>query len=986
MEPFQVLPVIPTRIILLYRVKNAGDLHLLGISPGVRNLKLTLERFGKRKAGCVILPDDALMPLLAEWDLGPDLEVITFSSLVTKLLSILGVNRAYVAAPKLRLEAMVVAADKGDFSIFRNLPRFEGLQRSVDASLVELAEHGIDLEPLVEAIEEGALRNKLSELLQLKQGSEALLNSIGRLNPSQAYSMLDLSEFKPEGCLERILFVAGKHPSPMMAMVATHLKEVGCQVWWVTESAPNRALFGCESDVAALLGLCVPIEGESGLGDLVFSHDNPSPPDPLSPGKGEGGLMPKVRIETSVDALTECEWALRGCLKELRRGTSAGQITIFCRDMESYGPLLIDAARRLAVPIRIPTQINLLSNGFARLILDSIEICAGKDVAELSKILPSSYMHLTVDEMVLAQDLLREARKTDLPWQLAQQQLAPHPWAQTLVSLIEWRGKVLNQTLRRQVWLKAVQELMSLWDADLLFGSSMTQQRDVRAQSAMLRAIAYSASVFPDRDEQLTFQEFARLARSLWENEEVSVPAQEVGILVTDRADALGDLSYLHILGMLEGDFPSRRSENEIFGDFDREEINRALPPGAFPLWSSHDLAQQQRDDFVRLCSAPTGTLVASYPLTGEDRDNVPALYLRELERVASPEKVHYDRSQWTPEDEDPLSVYDEGIQRAKANKVQPLETFNSISEETKALFPWPDGRGFQPRQLARIRECAYRFFVDQRLKLPRSSRDERWQALLRLPISAQLPVQPDAVRGREALESALAEWISTIQYDVGDTETRIFSAVGQRLVEGWLQREFSSRAYFPRSNVQVNVPFGDFGLKRQAIPDFVLAGSVDAFSEMDGIPMVTLYRATQPKQMEKFSPTKSQAEQERILVEFGLVALSAMIGKGAIIEIDSVYDNLRCLYYMGKDDKAEKARGLPENLRWYTFATDEMTGVTVNRIGFMIKDLSLEGASFIQRVEVAEKAGNHCQFCDFGEVCRRHRDYGEQERTDFIN
>ena len=89
---------------------------------------------------------------------------------------------------------------------------------------------------------------------------------------------------------------------------------------------------------------------------------------------------------------------------------------------------------------------------------------------------------------------------------------------------------------------------------------------------------------------------------------------------------------------------PKRRIEDPILNDEDRIFLHHHfsdLPP----LKDSFSVARSERDLFIRLCSVAEKKLVFSYPQTDETKDNVPAFYLTELEKILTEKLYKYDYS-----------------------------------------------------------------------------------------------------------------------------------------------------------------------------------------------------------------------------------------------------------------------------------------------------------------------------------------------------
>jgi ATP-dependent helicase/DNAse subunit B len=120
----------------------------------------------------------------------------------------------------------------------------------------------------------------------------------------------------------------------------------------------------------------------------------------------------------------------------------------------------------------------------------------------------------------------------------------------------------------------------------------------MRVPTALRRAIRNIASVRVGSDDQpFSLRQFSLLCRDAWNDEQYSIPAQGNGILVVNSAQSIGEVRSVYALGMLEGVFPRRRTEDPILTDGDRNQISTALSLDP-PLMTSMEYASKERDEF----------------------------------------------------------------------------------------------------------------------------------------------------------------------------------------------------------------------------------------------------------------------------------------------------------------------------------------------------------------------------------------------------
>lgn len=956
-------------------------LRVMGVPPGPRELRTVINRFANRQAGCIVLPNEAWVAKATQWDLGPEIECLTPEQLVRRLALGMGMRPLPRANRKLRLEAWAaVAPDVVPHLPLRNLPRFKGLLDAYDDCLQRFDDFGFELGDTSwqQALPED-LNEKLGGLFEVRRAGQRLMEKVNRFTEPIRDQIYGLDGAKLPQFAERILFVAGAAPPPLWAEIAEQLNRVGADVWWVIEhDTLGRGLFQREALVSSGLGEIAQVAEAKGLAAALFSHQ-----------ENYAGPL-QIRVQTTSDDLAEVEWALRLALASLRSGIPADRIGIFARDLEHYGPLVDDAARRLGVPVRTTRRVPLLTNGFVRLVLGALKVLASKTVLDFASLLPSSYLRFSPSEIEELRTLIFAARReSENSWQTFEEGIAAKPEFATLTALLTWRKEALGQPANLALWGKRLREIMALWDADLLFGSVLTQQRDARAQTAMLRSITTLTAIEQAVGESShTLGDFANLCERLWDQEDVSVPGGETGVLFASRAEEFDELDHLHILGMLEGQFPSRRRENPILSDQDLDEIEKSAQKMA--PWNSHLIAAGERDEFVRLCSLPEMRLVLSYARTSDERDNVPAFYLEELRRVAHVEEVHLVREDWVPQGDEVLAKLDEELSQLLNSglKPQPVsDSINQLSEELRNQLAWPENAEFFPRDLIDARECPFRFFTRRRLDLHGPTSEEYWYQLLSLPREAQLPRRANPIEARIELESKLLDWLEVIRPDVSSAEHRSLSAAGQRLIEGWLQREFAAREHYPRELVAASFPLDQEPLRNKPLGSspLRLKGVVDALSWYRNKPLVTLYLARRRKNTDvtKFSSGgASQQNDLRSLFELGLYVSTAFrANTGCVIEIDGAFDNSRILFdVLASGEPDSYTMPTKDGIEFVTFCPGHDGRTDLAEIGRAMKVAMQEVEDSILNLRVQERSGTTCSICTVGELCRRHRHWGERE------
>ena len=576
---------------------------------------------------------------------------------------------------------------------------------------------------------------------------------------------------------------------------------------------------------------------------------------------------------------------------------------------------------------------------------------------ELSGALREAFSHR--DEQWQSLSEWSSQRRQEIPW---------------LAELLAWRQECLAEPVNLALWKARLDDLVHRldWLTNSMEGPLQLRSRDTRARNAFQRALAQRGSVHQLREaRQLTLRQFAAECRRIWSEEEVTVPSAEYGIQVVASAECLGQVESLYVLGMLEGSFPRRRSEDPILTDSDRAQLNATLPAEQ-RLGDSHLRARQERDEFYRVCVAPGRRLTLSFPATDEDRDNIPAFYLSEVERWCPVEKVHRPRQRLFDDSETAPDADRRLAQGASAGgKVGVDNSLNSV-EANLAVRASAEGP-FSPQELRDVLECPFRYMARYRLSLRTGRARSRWAALRYLPQKVQLAKAKTEQEARRALETALDAEIEMHFPEASRFELSLMQAGGRRLIEEWVQREFEARKIWPKdpASLRTGVAFGDSGLASE-LPmkgaKVVLTGQVDAASRMGPYNVLSMTERIRPR------PDDAQREElsEADRFEYGL-HLWSMFEKGrdAGLEIDGMHGE-RTLYLMPRNPS-------------FNLPSRQEAGLRVVDLGearqFLpeIRRLLEKAVNRVGRPAVHDEAAEYCRWCDFGELCRSSLDFGEQ-------
>lgn len=956
---------------------SKSKLKIISAIPNARTFKGILADFAKGGEGLVSsLSDIRLKPLGSLVETG-DLTVEPFGSVAGQFL-VLARGRMTPLAQQGHVRAAIsetCLALTEDSPFFR-ARRFPGAHSKIDTALDELRDWGLVADALPDIAEKCSqgLRSKILSLASIEREVSDSLQRIGRERIADRIAAALCLETEPTDMGRLLLFVGSELPPIYEAWICWAVAR-GAEITAVLDAANSESgLFSRAANAIERLGAKGFRAGRETplLASLFVGADLEASPS------GEGN--PVVEISSSADPLAEAEWVIRSVAAELAAGTSADRIAIYCRDAEGYLPLLSASAVRFGVPITTSRRQPLLGNSLTRLTLDVIDFCAGDDVRLLASVLRSSYLCLApelIEKGILA---VREAyRQGDGQWQalegFSRAEETDYPW---LTRLLEWRRAGAAENVSLAHWCERLRDLGAQpWNEEAVNRESVTGTRDSYAQTALQRSLAQYATVERARAaRRLSLKGFADMARAIWEDAEVSSPTVNGAVRVLSMAAQIGNVDSIYVMGMLEGVFPRRRSEDPILTDADRAELSGLLP-ALPPLPDSRTKAVAEREEFYRLCAAPARRLAFSYPQTGEDRDNVRAFYLLEVERAMKGEISYRDhkRTELTPAE--PAAKADIRLAASLAGpRIKPAA--NVLQDAEARLLVRDAMRApMEARHLADALECGFHYLAEHNLGLRPNRRRSRWGYLFGLPKIANLAAVPFREAAEKALGFALENELADLAADASAYDLALLRSGGERLNREWLEREFRSRDLWPRDSVTEAPRFGEH-LRGQLKADegFVqLKGTLPALSERNGYRILHLFKASDPwdetvsREDEPWSRLKLKEAFELGLYLRSLYGVSPKTG----IEIDCASGS-RELFLLPRP--AEPVMNHAAKGFRVTFIDNDLR----KAIFKSTNDNILKALRRISGPEVEACPGSHCSVCEYGELCRRSRDFGEVE------
>lgn len=943
-----------------------GHVRLISAIPGSTSLRALVKDFCTKGQGVITAFSDTLLPRLhSAIDEDSLVDVQPFGEVVSHYLELSGAESLLLGSSGHVLAAVAEACRQvPDDSPFAASALFPGFHRALLNTLKELHDWGLLWDDLLEISEQLAepLASKLRSMAEIDQETHRILGMLGRQTHAQQMRACFDSTPDLDGEFQHLLVFAGANESPLKLQWLQWAASHGTKVTVVMDRhATDGQIFRGAKSIQHQLGVKA---REIGSANRLLNN--------LFSSTSHGGTVPSVTISSAADPLAESEWAIRAV------ADTPGSAAIYVRDIDLYAPLLEATAKRLGVPIRVSRRAPLLTNAFARTTLAVMRFAASDDVRKINTVAPSTYLMLNGDQQSELRRAAREAHGTkDTQWE------SLHQWAEQagdsckwITEVVRWRVENADLSLKLSEWASKFRALLDVlpWKANPFVPAGYAFSRDVRAANQMQRVLASHASIdLVAQAPPIGLKQFVDVCEKLWEASDVSVPAEEVGVLVSSHADGIDDVDTLVVLGMLEGVFPRRRSEDPILSDREREAIS-ALRPDVQPIRSSHDRAAEERDTFYRVCAAGQKQLLFSYPQADDERDNVPAFYLELVEQsVPDQLKVDHPRSMIAPEAEACRCSADAQLRAAlEAERETPLPAVIDDPEVQKSLQTSPD-RPLNPYELRDAAQCPFLYIASHRLNLHPKRSSTRWAALRRLPQYATLATQADPVSAEKALEGALEAEIDKLISELPEWEVRLLRAGGRRLIDEWVRNEFAARKVWPKNadSMELNVRFGEHDVRGEPFKGLRIEGTIPAISQIDSIQVAHLYTSSL---YQKDRP--SDAEK----LYLGL-HMAALYGRGVhtAVEMQSMKGQ-RALYILTREGAGQLASSASDQVTVENLSKD-FDGAAARKVFFEeVKRLAMSAASRIWNGDVTPMPGDHCDWCNFGELCRRHRLFGEDD------
>lgn len=914
------------------------------------------------------LEDGALVPFRREAQEG-EVEVLPWGSFLSRLANMCGDSgHPRVTGPQMRELVRAAAGFLPGGHLMAPVAGSDGLAEAVGRTLTELHHHYYTAGDLRSAASEASdlVGRKLLGLADLEDAVRGICREKG----------LEFGADRAEACLsseppdarpfERVVVIATGPSRPLYDDLVKWVAEIG-PVTVVVEDLAGAGFEVSKSRIGRLDPTVVQdVRGTAWQG-VLFTE-------------GTADDHPSLRTVRAGDLLSECEWAVRDIQALMRSGdVRAEEVGIYVRDPETYLPLLKSAALRHGLMMEGSFSTPLLSNGFAGFVRGVLGALSGEDVRGLEPWLRSSYFEWAGSGASEAVDLVRQGHREGVSaaglggqWRALGRLLGEVEGFTSLRGLVDWRSAVADRRVGIHEW----SELFRLmWVETEVLGQvaaeGLTRERDSRALSALQRSILNSALRLPSGLE-MGFGEFAQFAFGSWEREQVAWSGLERGVKASESLNHLVGLRYLFVLGMLEGQIPRRRREDTVLDDEEREWLAECFPEKP-ALPTSELVARGERDEFVRICGSASEGLTFSYPLSWDEKDNVPAFYLEELRRSAGRGVVEVNRSrrEFAPALEECASWSDLELRRALDGPREDFPDVCLVDERARAVVRPTEETGIGLRELAEASTCAFRSVARHRLPMrPRSERRGIW-LFSRVPSMAGLAGASNEASARAALSAAVEVVIDERAAEMGAWEPELLRDLGERLVEDWVWREFTAREFLglEGGNVRTGLSVEEAPMRGPA--SIRLNFTVPAVVETARKRVFVLYETRAP-----YSKTEWDDDPELRFLVSALFVFGEWQDREVQVMID-VMEGVRTLYRLrGGEDRFKR----PSWLHVFPLpaaASPDMRSAVMDLREKMDLEIKMLNAK-LRLAASRPEPGDQCDRCRYGDLCRRHRDTGD--------
>jgi hypothetical protein len=942
------------------------------VPPGGAGLKAALRRIVNHETVITALEDGALHA--AKLMLGDQEaeEFLPFGSCVGRFAAMCGdTGFPRLTGPQSFHLIQRAAADLGFDNPLTGAATSLGLAKNLARTLTELRYHGLrpdDLRNASQDIPDSITADRLVHLAELTEIYEEKCHTNGR----------EFASKRAEFCLDQtdphhftykhlaVILVGDRSPvyDRWIQWVASQGVKVDCLIaaWPNSESAFSNELtwaneLGEVEDWTTEL-----TKNEAWSSSLFDRNADPIPTNPV-----------KTAHYTMGDSLSESEWIIRQIITLQRDGIEPSRIGIFVRGANEIIPIFLSAAERLGLQVTGTRSSPLHANGFVAATLELLRAMVSGDLRNLRYPLGNSYFKIPAEEFKgLVQTFVTLQATSEDPWADLITALAENPDYIWIANLIEWRQNAIASSKTLRIWAEL---LHTIWSKTPILDHSVTGpreaiRRDQQAWTVMQRTIRDAALSYHG-EQELELKEFVSLAEELWREEQIIWEAEGGTIRLCTNPSQLTGFDHLFCLNMLEGTLPRRRRQDPVLDDIDRAAINAACPNHA-PLPFSSEIAHRERGLFVTLCAAAQESITFSHADAGEERDNIATFYLEEIKTLLPNTLQHtYPRRELTPPADQcvtwPDRTLNDALNLPRKDFTPPEITLEEAQRVIRPDFSEP----LAIQELAQASTCPFRASFNHRVSFKAPDRSLPIAIMRGLPAKANLIAQPSASSARDVLKGLAKNELDEHLHRLDDWEQILYRDAIERIIQGWIEREFLSRNLLDLDEYERKDNFTTRSELR-GDPPIKLKYHFDAIYERGHYKIGFLYTGYIPRYLANAKDDLENSLQATLLLH----TLDKNHKENVAVMVDSLEGD-RALLTLEK-----KVPWLAKSL-WQTgiyhtsLRTDNPDHQETNIHNRFGQEIKRAQATLI-RATAKPVSGDHCSKCALGDLCRTHNEFGE--------
>lgn len=942
------------------------------VPPGGAGLEQALSRLVTQETVVTALEDSALYAAKLLLGGGEANELLPFGSCVGRFAAMCGDTGLPRLTGPQSLHIVQRAAAEFPFSnILHKAADSVGLARTIANTLTELRYHRFepdDLRLAADSCDDPVSAMRLGRLADLYRAYIEQTHAANReFASARAEFCLRQTSARPFPYKHLLVVLTGCR-SPIYDQWIQWLAGQGIRVDCLLAAWPKSSAFAYEAAWAHTLGdvddWTEELAGAEKWTSRLFSDSGP-----------DSGCRLAVRHETMGDPLSECEWVIRGIQSLLQSGAEPGSIGVFVRGGQETVPVFLSAADRLGLAVAGRRTSPLHANGFVSVTLELLHAMAGPDIRRMRSPLANSYFRLapsTRDSLDKALVALQASHPE--PWEGFAALVGESDETAWLGQLADWRRRALDSAKPVRVWAEM---LHTLWSRTPVLDHSVSGpresvERDQKAWTVMQRTIR-DATLSYRSGSELDFAGFVALADELWKDEQIVWESEQAAIRLCTSPNELTGFDHLFCMNMLEGTLPRRRRQDPVLDDIDRAILNAACP-GNEPLPSSEVDAQRERGLFVSICASARQTLTFTHADAGEERDNIATFYLEDVKSIVPGyTAVAHPRSMLTPPADECRNSPDRALCDALSQARSDFLPARLQTERARAAVRPDFSKPVSVYELAQAASCGFRSSVGNRTIFRTPDRNLPISLMRSLPSEAALVRQPSKTEAKAVLLALAEEKLAEHLHRLDDWEAVLFRDAVDRIIQGWVDREFAARELLGLDDYRL-VENCEARKELKGDPPIHLSVKFDAIYESGPHRIGFLYRGYVPRYL-------SNADDD---IESSLLAALLLFSLGPkphtdfAVMVDSLEGDRAVLT---KNKKARwLARSLWQSGIYHTSFVSEFGENKDRNIDSHFQEAINRARRTLTSAEARPSPGNQCDHCGLGDLCRSHREFGEQQ------